>query len=889
MLGWIFRKKGAVAAADAPARQARPAPESPPPPGAVAVARSAVDWRQRLHAVAGDDVALLALACGGAPLEVKLAAVSAIVGEGTLKLAEREFRSHDRRVHRLAKQRHAACVAQRETRERAERLLADARALVGDPLIPVNRLVELDRDWQALDPASLDETQHEEFGTLLAGLAAQTRLRAERMQSHKRWQAQARESVGRLREVLAEAAAGTQGRGPLSEAAAAARALLDGTAAAEGDAALCETLQAAVRCSVQVDERLALLDALAQPAPAGPPAGGAAGEAPPPAGEAATMPADPGIRWQQLEPIADRSLGDALDRRFEQWRQARDETQRARRSERREHARDQQRSRRIERGTTLAAVLEQAEVALAAGHLADTNRHLVEIDGLLHDGAAAETLHVRIEALQADYARLKGWQHWGGGRARDELVQQAEALAALTGSESGTTLPRLSVKQRAEVIDEMRARWKELDRLGGATSRALWQRFDAALKAAYAPVAAQVAAQRAAREQNLAAREQLLAALDAVALPGEGDGVPPDWKALAGALDHFQVEWRRLGPVEHTVPHAARVGLSDRLAAALARLEAPLNEVRRAAQFEREQLVGAARALQAEAGAGTPGRDLAGRVRDLQAQWQQQARTLPLARGVENALWSEFRGAIDAVFSARDTVMRAREAEFQAQAGERNALVDRLTALSAQTPPAELRRTLVEAEAQWQRAGPAPRSDAAALEARFRAARDAARTLLAGSALRQWQATCDALLARIAQCDALEPDSDPAAARAGFDAGGSAPLVLPPAWEQALAHRRTTGRAADAADGAWADEALLQLEAALQLDSPPEFQAARRELKLRALKYALEGRPSGAAGPRTAQAWLAAALERTPRDPVQRERLRRVVAGWRERGPDGAV
>ena len=82
--------------------------------------------------------------------------------------------------------------------------------------------------------------------------------------------------------------------------------------------------------------------------------------------------------------------------------------------------------------------------------------------------AARRTRHCssRIDAVQAEYTRLKGWQHWGGGLARDELVLQAEALAAATLGEPGADIVKLSIRQQAEVIDDLRARWKELDRLG---------------------------------------------------------------------------------------------------------------------------------------------------------------------------------------------------------------------------------------------------------------------------------------------------------------------------------------------------------------------------------------------------------------------------------------
>jgi hypothetical protein len=53
-------------------------------------------------------------------------------------------------------------------------------------------------------------------------------------------------------------------------------------------------------------------------------------------------------------------------------------------------------------------------------------------------------------------------------------------------------------------------------------------------------------------------------------------------------------------------------------------------------------------------------------VRTLQADWQEQARRLPLARGVENELWNRFKAATDAVFVQRDAAFAARDAELAA-------------------------------------------------------------------------------------------------------------------------------------------------------------------------------------------------------------------------------
>jgi hypothetical protein len=463
---------------------------------------------------------------------------------------------------------------------------------------------------------------------------------------------------------------------------------------------------------VQLDERLAVLEELLQSSSTDTPSTSPKLAASEGVEKASTTPRDPALRWREFPPLADAQLAEALADRVERWQQARDQAQQARRAERRERELGRAREIRSERTEALAMTLERAEAALAAGHLADTHGHLLEVDKLVHGGASADSLQSRIDAVRGEYIQLKGWQHWGGGLARDELVLQAEALAAATRGEPGMDIIKLSIQQQADVIDDLRSRWKELDRLGGATSRTLWQRFDTALKAAYEPVAAHLAVQRAERAQNLQLRDQLVAALSEVALPDDGErGETPNWKMVAATLERFHAEWRKLGPLEHTVPHKERPKLVARLDAAIQRLESPLSEARRVAELGRERLIANAKALAAEATASPRGRELTLKARELQGEWQRQATALPLARAVEGALWVRFKADIDAIFNARDAAYKARDAEFNARGAEREALIERLATITVDTPAADLKRTLADVEAQWQRLGPASRAD----------------------------------------------------------------------------------------------------------------------------------------------------------------------------------
>jgi DNA repair protein SbcC/Rad50 len=273
------------------------------------------------------------------------------------------------------------------------------------------------------------------------------------------------------------------------------------------------------------------------------------------------------------------------------------------------------------------------------------------------------------------------------------------------------------------------------------------------------------------------------------------------------------------------------------------------------------------------------------RVRELQAEWQQQARTLPLARQVENALWARFKAATDAVFAQREAAFAARDAEVAAELAAREALIARLTTLTGATPAAETQRTLADVDQSWRRAPEIPRAASGPLEARYREARAIVLQGLAESSQRQWWAECDTLAAKLALCDERETadtDADELASR------WAAQDALPAMWERALADRWSSPAEPGPLSASAMDELLLQLEAALDLPATPEWQAARRHLKLRALKDALEGRAAPHKGQDRPAQWLAAALRQSGTSTAQRERLRALIDALR-RSPAGSL
>ncbi len=881
-----------------------------------------VTWAPKLQAALGDDAALLRVAQDSPLVEIKLSAVQALAGEEALKQAEREFRSHDRRVHRAAKLRLDAAVAQRESRAQAQIIIDAARALSAETPIPANRLVALDRAWQVLNPDLLEAQQRSEFATWRERLNDSVRERGEQEQQVQRWVLEAKAALAEMQRAAAMPG-GAEAVDALRACCATAQALRDARIDVPASAALDQALQAAQQSAEQTQARWA------EPPPA----------AAPPVAEAPPPPA-------ALAPP--RSLSG-------EQRQA------------------------------LDALLEQSEAALADGQLAAMQEHLEAIDALLdtfHGVKTGDALNARIQALYAERGRLKGWQQWGGGRARDDLVMQAEALARLTEAAGGRSdasaapppgqaaapadpapqdvaapavvvqddlaqadpvdsaaaldgpaptlalqdvpesspaaqadqaaqppaqppaavggaakrkagVPKLRLKAHADAIQDLRRRWKELDRLGAPANQLLWKRFDAALHAAHEPVAAQLAALKAQRQANLATREALLAELDALpAQPASDDSeaVAGFWKEQARALENFQRAWRPLGPLEHTVPTGARSALQQRLASSVERIEAPLQAARGAAEGVRRQLIERAEALGEEVKQQPQLRDAFARVRDLQAAWQHSARQLTLQRGVESALWSRFKAATDAVFTQRDAAATARDAELATNLAVREALLQRLEGLSSATPKAEIERTLAEVDREWRIAGEPPRGTLNALEARLHKAHAAALHALSASGQAAWQATCDGAVARLALCEEREAapagDTDLAQRWAAQDA---LDVKLPAAWQQAFAQRWGASAQATAKSDAALDELLVHLEASLDLPASPERLAARRALKLRALKDTLEGRGAPAADASQRAQWLATLLRSCCRDPALRERLRTLLAALRAAPPGTLV
>ncbi|HTD92097.1 MAG TPA: DUF349 domain-containing protein, partial [Burkholderiales bacterium] len=690
-------------------------------------------WQERIHAAAADDAALLQLAQQAPTVPLKLVAIEALIQENALKQAMHDFREHDKRLYRAAKTRWEAASGKRVATEQAHALIAGARALLEQEIIPVNRVVEMDHAWSALNSELLAAALPAEFAALSEQLGIRVRAHGEHAQTLARWLNSVDTAMNKLQSMLPGVA---QGDIPPTAPDALAVSLLElvqGVPVAE-DARCIEKTDAAnhlLALASSVVERAKFLQSL--------PATGAAGEA----DEKRMI-----EQWREFPEITDGDLHTVLAHRFADWRNASTGERQREHDALSAQDREQRAEKNKQRMDAILRDIEAAETAQTGGHVADLTRLLGVIDMALKRGPVNAALAQRIESLRREQRRLHDWQRWSGAQGREQLAAEAQVLAEAAKGKVG-------IKAHAEAINKLRERWKELDKLGGASSQSVWLAFDGALEAAFVPVAAHLEKLKLARVENLAAREKIIETLREAAVKffpiaqdGASPAVQPDWRAVSHALDEAQTAWRKLGPVEHTVPRKTLQGekaITTRYATTVQALEAPLKRAYDEARQQREQLITQAKAL---AASDVTARDVVDKVRKVQTQWQAVAKSLPLPRRDENALWAAFKTATDGIFAARDAARATNEAEFSAKLAARQEIIERVKALSTTTATGEIKRAMAQADSAWRAAPEVPKSHAAKLEAHYRAARDAATQRVGELAAQASQARYDALIAK---------------------------------------------------------------------------------------------------------------------------------------------
>ncbi|WP_211474191.1 DUF349 domain-containing protein [Collimonas humicola] len=483
----------------------------------------------------------------------------------------------------------------------------------------------------------------------------------------------------------------------------------------------------------------------------------------------------------------------------------------------------------------IAEALDGLEKALEDGALqqaVDFDKALRAMDFKQHKPSATQAS--RLAQARGELTRLQGWARWGGNVSREELTKAALELPA----------QELAPAELAKKIGSLRARWKSLDVSSGSAPKALWEGFDAACTAAYAPVAAHFQQQAEQRQANQVSARALIDEVRQYAqsaLATDAAGAAPDWKIIAQFCQQKQQAWKTLGPINRS----EKKSLDGAFAAALQSLQGPLAEQQGIEVGRREKLITEAAQLPANQ------RDTADRVKELQARWQEQAKALPLPRQEEQELWLRFRSACDAIFAQRKEAASSADAERRDNLRLREEQCAALEAAVAE-PAAGLAKIVQQAQQDWNRGGQVPRAAEAQIDARFQAAVAAAQAILEQNRRQAALAQADALRGKLALCQKIET------AIAGSGASESpgesdwrgewqALPALVPAFEKILAARFERAMQNDSGYAARLEagrpllqQELLRAEIMAGSDSPPALSRERLQLQVEVLQASLK-------------------------------------------------
>jgi len=635
--------------------------------------------------------------------ELRLSAAELVHSPEQLERVHAAMRNTDRRVAKLMQSRLDAHRHREAEHRRAQAAVEQAESLLKETLLTPNHVADLDRKWSVIVAPELDAAFQAARAALARRLEAQVALQRamiDRVAALRRLggaglpAAELAQRVDALAQEQDDAL-----RAP--EHPSLPRALVAEFAAEMQ--ALRARLQTAEAGQAALGARSAFLDAQSAKAPA-------------------ELHADALRReWRALPPLPADEQGAELQRRFDALLATLPQPEPRKPKEAKEpkqegahgakpaakDGKDAKEAKDGKDGKPRGAdqhfidTMDAMEAALQQGSLGAAAEHDKTLKEAREKGMRlAPAQSDRLAHLRAELKRLSDWARWGGNVSREELIKTVEALPT----------QNLAMSELAKKVGSMRDRWKALDSLSGAAPKTLWERFDAACTAAYAPAAAHFRHLADERHAN-AARGQALVEEAQAEIARLRDG-SAEWKHVAGTVQRLRLAWSHLGAIDRKDKKRLDALFTD----ALNTLQGPLEQQRKGEMAEREAIIEAAAAIDPH------DRHAIDAMRALQQRWQDHARALPLERKSEQALWQRFRAVCDDVFQRRKETMHEADIERRAHEAAKEAISARLEAAAADVTPATAGKILREAQAEWQAIGPVPRAHEARVEKRYHAA-----------------------------------------------------------------------------------------------------------------------------------------------------------------------
>lgn len=694
MFEFLFKRPGDNKSGDKQPAGQEPQPEQAAASGGgSAAAPQRALQAEKLSQIQGDEAAAVEFILQCEFSELRLSAAECIHTPELLERVHSAMRNTDRRVAKLMQSRLDAHRHREAEHRRGETMLEQARTLLKDAQLTPNHVADLDRKWAVIAAPELQEA----FGEVRAALG-------QRLEAQVQLQRAMIDRLASLRRLPSESL-------PAAELAARLDALTQEQAQAlqsPEHPSLPRSLVA--EFGLEAQKLQASLHEIE-------------------AGQAALAAREAFLAAQQDKPVAELNA-DALRKEWHRLPQPQQGTQQealaalqqrfdallatlpqpeprkprehkeaaAKPKEAKEQGKEQ-----AKRGADqhFLDTMDAMEAALQQGSLgtaAELDKSLKEArdKGMRLSPAQSD----RLAHVRAELKRLSDWARWGGNVSREELIKSVEALPT----------QNLAMSELAKKVGSMRERWKALDSLSGAAPKSLWERFDAACTAAYAPAAAHFRHLADERHANAARGQALIDEANAeIARLQSGEA---EWKHVAGTVQRLRLAWSHLGAIDRKEKKRLDALFTD----ALNTLQGPLEQQRKGEMAEREAIIEAAAAIDPH------DRHALDTMRALQQRWQEHARALPLERKSEQALWQRFRAVCDDVFQRRKESMHEADIERRAHEAAKEAISARLEAAAPTVTPATAGKLLREAAAEWQAIGPVPRAHEARVEKRYHAA-----------------------------------------------------------------------------------------------------------------------------------------------------------------------
>ena len=398
-------------------------------------------------------------------------------------------------------------------------------------------------------------------------------------------------------------------------------------------------------------------------------------------------------RWQKLDKPGTAALAQALQQEFDgKLRSMREQLKRNR----------EQRKKALQQAEKLLAEMQQA---LEDGEL---ERGLALRDRINHrlklakgfDNQRHGMLQQHLNQMRPKIDELRQWRHWGSDHAREHLLTGIEALT--DGS--------LSTDEIAARVRSAREAWRRIDRAEGPADEALWQRFDKACTRAYEPYQQQRKKQKDAMNQHLSLKRKLCTEL--TEFEQNTDWGSMDLREVDHYIHEVRKRWRRIGFV------ARKQGktLEKDFQAVLELLDSHLAPERNRELRRRKALIASIEELSRASDLRTASRE----VKNAQKHWKP---TVTLPRKEEQALWTQFRQACDAVYDRLRDERNSADKERQTNLQRKQAICEQLESLldQADTDYHEIQKQFSATSNEWNEIYNIPRKQERAIDDRYKA------------------------------------------------------------------------------------------------------------------------------------------------------------------------